>query len=115
MRNAILEKARGILVNGIEFMEGREKAELELAKEYIIVDFDFLSSADGDYVVFIDKNDEKNFYFGGQVLTQKMKELKELLSEREMEEVLYEGISVKFEQKKSQKSRRNYIACEFML
>lgn len=115
MLSNVLEKARGILVNGIEFMEGREKGELELNKEYVIVDFDFLSSADGEYVVFIDRNDDKNFYFGGQVITQKLKEIKELLTERELAELLDNGIPVKFEEKKSQKSRRKYIACEFML
>lgn len=115
MLSNILEKAKGVLCNGIEFMEGREKADLEMNKEYTIIDFDFLSSADGDYIVFIAKEDDNNFYFGGQVLTQKMKELGEVLSDRELDELKYHGIPVKFSEKQAEKSRRKYIACDFIL
>lgn len=115
MLSNVLEKAKKALCNGIDFMEGREKQDIELGKHYIITDFGFLSSSDGEYVVFIDKNDTENFYFGGQVLTQKMKELEELLSEREMLELKDHGIEVVFSEKKSEKSRRKYTACEFIL
>lgn len=115
MISNILEKAKGVLCNGVGFMEGREKSDLEMNKEYTIIDFDFLSSSEGDYVVFIAKEDDNNFYFGGQVLTQKMKELKEVLSDGELYELKHHGITVKFEERKSEKSRRKYIACEFIL
>lgn len=119
MLTNILEKAKGVLVNNIDFMEGREKGVQELGKEVTIVDFDFLSSADGDYAVYIVKEDEKNFFFGGQVLTQKLKGLQEVLSEREIEELLYHGLPVKFEEKVSKggngKRARNYIGVEFIL
>lgn len=115
MLSNVLEKAKSVLCNGVEFMEGREKADLEMNKEYTIIDFDFLSSTDGEYIVFIAKEDDNNFYFGGQVLTQKMKELEEVLSARELDELKYHGIPVKFEERKSERSRRKYIACEFIL
>lgn len=115
MLTNVLEKAKKVLCNGLDFMEGREKQDIELGKHYFINEFGFLSSSDGEYVVFTSKDDSENFYFGGQVLTQKLKELEELLEDREMNELKEHGIEVVFSEKKSEKNRRKYTACEFIL
>lgn len=95
---------------GIPFMKDRTKGEMKeiLDKELTIKDFDFISGNDGEYVVFIVDEIKDSFFFGGQVLTNNLKQI----SDEEMKEVRTSGLPVKFYEAKS-KNKRNYIGCIF--
>lgn len=101
------------LNGGLPFMEGKEKGEIIMGTLYLINDFGFLNGNDGEYVVFTVKGNDSHFFFGGSVLTEKMKELENILTEDEIAQILNEGLEVIFEQKKAEKTKRNYVACEF--
>lgn len=95
---------------GIEFMQGRTKGELIEILDVVvtITDYEFLDGTDGEYAVFIIKEDNDKFYFGGSVLTRDLKEF----TEEEKNEVKEKGLPVKFSNKKS-KNKRNYTGVEF--
>lgn len=96
---------------GIEFMNEREKGEMQdlLNKNLTITDYSFINGDDGEYVVFIVKEDESKFYFGGKVLTENMKSF----TSDDKEEIKRDGLPVIFEERKSKKTNRKYIASRF--
>ena len=68
------------LGNSLPIMEDREKGVLDniMNQPLTITDFGFLKDEKNEeYVVFIVKEDEHNFYFGGSVLTQDLQSLQE--------------------------------------
>lgn len=95
---------------GIPFMKDRTKGDMKeiLDKDLTIKDFDFINGTDGEYVVFIVDEIKDSFYFGGQVLTNNLKEI----TEEEKQEVRTSGLPVRFYEAKS-KNKRNYIGCTF--
>lgn len=97
----------------ITIMEGREKEELRslLDKEVTINNFDFLNGKDGIYAVFTIAEDEKSFYFASSIITENLLDI-----EREglKEEVQKEGLKIKLTERKSESSKRNYIAVNFI-
>lgn len=95
---------------GIPFMKDRTKGDIQeiLDKELTIINFDFISGSDGEYVVFIVDEIKDSFYFGGQVLTSNLKQI----TSEEKEEVKKNGLPVKFYEAKS-KNKRTYIGCTF--
>ena len=105
------------LQNSLPFMEGREKGELKrlyddnfTIREYgFMKDSDEKTGEDKDYACFIVDEDEQNFYFGGQVLTEHLQELDNLGYH---EEVNKEGLPVRFGLKKS-KNKREYTTVTF--
>jgi len=86
----------------VEFMDGREKGNLKdlMGQTVTIIDFGMLKDEKTakPYVVFITKEDPKNFYFGGQVLTDDLQELEE---NGYKEEIQKEGLPTLFGEKKS--------------
>lgn len=104
--------------NSLPFMLGREKGTLDdlikLDKTVTIVDFGNLKDVtedgeENEYVCFIIKEDKKKFFFGGMVLTKNLNEMKD---EGYYEEIVKNGLPVKFTARKS-KSKRPYTACQF--
>jgi hypothetical protein len=95
----------------LPIMENREKGDFADIKGEIVTisDFDFMKDDGKEYVVFTIKEDTKNFYFGGQVLTDNMKSLE---NDGYAETVREEGLPVKFTTKKS-KNKRDYTVVEF--
>lgn len=93
-------------MEGIPFMEGRTPAELVTGEIVTLCDYGFIDGKDGKYVVFMTKENDKNFYFGGLVLTQLCEQLDEY-SDEEISAVLEQGIQFTTEKKKS-KNGRNY-------
>lgn len=89
---------------GIPFMEGRQLAQLEVGQVVTVCDYGFINGEDGEYSVFITKEDDKNFYCGGMVLTNLFKSLDQY-SDEEIAEVLAEGIAITTEKAKSKKGR----------
>lgn len=96
--------------NGIEFMANKNKGEMMELYDRVctIRNYDFIKGEDGEYVVFVIDEINDEFFFGGQVLTDDMKEF----TEEEKAEIIENGLPVKFIQKKS-KNKRPYTAVEF--
>jgi hypothetical protein len=99
----------------LPFMEGREKGELDriINTPVTINDYGFLhdnsKGDDKEYVCFTIKEDPQNFYFGGQVLTENMKELEE---DGYKDAILEEGLPVLLSKRKS-KNKKEYTTVTF--
>lgn len=89
-------------------MEGREKGDQKslFGNIVTITDYEFLTDGETqrEYAVFTIKEDDKRFYFGGQVLTDNLKDLE---ADGYHEVVVAEGLPVLFNNKIS-KSKRSY-------
>ncbi len=116
MRKTLAERAKE-LQNSLPFMEGKEKGEMKRLHNdnFTIREYGFLIGEDEkthdekEYVCFVVDEDTEHFYFGGQVLTESMKELEE---DGYHEEINSEGLPVYFESKKS-KNKREYTSVIF--
>lgn len=107
-----LREAAKALQNSLPFMEGREKGDMKRITNMncTIRDFGFLQDdKDKEYVCFVIDEDPQTFYFGGQVLTDNMKEL-ENLGYREA--INKEGLPTFFGIKLS-KNKREYTTVTF--
>lgn len=96
----------------LDFMDGREKDDLvNLHDKSVTIDnYGFLPNADGSpYACFTVKEDEKSFYFGGQVLTERLAQLEQ---EGFKADILAEGLPVHFSKAMS-KNKRAYTAVKF--
>ena len=116
-------KDKAIKCNGVvlEFMEGRENGGKMKNKSLLtIVDFGFLMGSDDktgeqkEYSSMIFKEDNENFFFGGAVVTPRLKELYSQMDDEDHAEMLSVGIPVIFEVKKSRANKgQTYTTCEF--
>ena len=100
----------------LPFMEGKDKGDLNRIVDttVTIVEYGFLNStsddgSDKDYICFVVKEDPQHFYFGGQVLTENMRDLDE---EGFGDAIRKEGLPVQFSKKKS-KNKREYTTVTF--
>lgn len=91
-------------MEGIPFMEGRTPSELVEGQVATLTDYGFIDGDDGKYVVFMIKEDNEHFYFGGLVLTQLCEQLDQY-SDEEIKAVLEQGIQFTVSKKKSKKGR----------
>lgn len=109
--NEILKKVKSELSNGLPFMEGREKGTIVCGYEFTIKEFGFLMDNENNrpYVCFLVEEDTEHFYFGGGVVTEKLQQIKEILSDEELKTLLSTGLKVAFENKKSKDKNRDYI------
>lgn len=111
MMKSLKERAKEFSVR-LPFMEGRDKGELKKLAGMIstICDYGFLNDDKGEaYVVFITREREKEFFFGGQVLTDQLAQLE---AEGYRDAIMTEGLPVLFGEKKS-KNGRSYTTVEF--
>lgn len=108
-------KEKGMQANsnkGIEFMEGRQKGENMQIEGLIVnvIDFDFIDDpARGEYSVYIVKEDETNFFFGGKILTDFFKGL----TPEEKEELQENGLPIRITTGKKSKNGYQYTGIEF--
>lgn len=98
----------------LPFMEGKNKDEVDNIKGTTVTinEYGFIKSAEDnkpDFVAFTIKEDPKCFYFGGQVLTDQLKQLDD---EGYREEIEKDGLPVRFGEKKSANGRK-YTTVEF--
>lgn len=96
----------------LPFMDGREKGEFKKLVGQIctIRDYGFLKDDNGrDYVVFILDERIKEFFFGGEVLTDQMTQLE---AEGYRSAINDEGLPTLFTEKKS-KNGRTYMNVTF--
>lgn len=103
--NELLEKVVGELEVGLPFMDGRTKSTLITETELTINNLGFLKGDNGEYAVITFKEDDQQFYFGGSVVTEKLKKITSILGESQ-DEFLKQGLlKVKFVTKTSDKNR----------
>lgn len=117
--NEIIAKAKEVTLTGLPFMEGREKGDLNdlINTTVVIKDYGYMEDVDKngevkEYASFIIEENDKEFFFGGQVLTDNLKKLDEVLTDKELEQLLENGIPVVLGKKKS-KNKREYTTCNF--
>lgn len=112
----ILKKVKAELSAGLPFMEGKEKGSIVAGYEFTIKEFDFLVDTDNQepYVCFLVAEDEEHFFFGGSVVTEKLRRIKELLTEEELNDLKSTGLKVNFIQKKSKDKNREYMDLELI-
>ena len=112
---SILEKVKKQMEKQANVMEGRTKGEIKELTAYLIKDFTILKdkNTDSEYSAFIVEGNDEEFFFGGAVVTDKLKRITDLLTDSELEELKKEGIPVMFVTKKS-KNKRNYIDMELL-
>lgn len=112
MKKSLKERAREFSVQ-LPFMDGREKGETSelLGQVTTIIEYGFLPSEDGEpYAVFIVKERQGKFYFGGSVLTERLTKFEE---EGYHDDIVTEGLPVLMTHQKGKKSNRTYTAVEF--
>ena len=96
----------------LPFMDGREKGDnADLTGQITnIVDYGFLPNDEGElYAVFVVRERSKKFYFGGQVLTERLSQLD---GEGYGDEIRAEGLPMLMTKTKS-KNGRFYTAVKF--
>ena len=110
---SLISKAKEVTSTGLPFMQGKEKEEISMGMIYNINEYGFLQGETGeDFVVFTTKEYNDKFFYGGSVVTQKIKDLEANLSHDEIAQLLEYGIEVLFIQKVS-KNKKKYTTCEF--
>ena len=100
-------KAQGLNKKaGIKFMDGREKGTIQdlYNVPVTVIDFGFLKGLDGEYLVFIIRENKEDFYFGATVITDCFKHF----TEQEKEEIQKEGIPILISETKNRKGNRKY-------
>ena len=112
---SILEKVKKQMEKQSNVMDGRTKGEIKELTAYLIKDFTLLKDKNTDsvYSAFIVEGNDEEFFFGGAVVTDKLKRITDLLTDSELEELKKEGIPVMFVSKKS-KLKRNYMDMELL-
>lgn len=111
MKKSLKERAKEFSVR-LPFMDGREKGDQKELHGSVntICDYGFLNDDKGvAYVVFIVKERAGKFYFGGEVLTDRLAQLE---AEGYREEILTDGLPILMTEKKS-KNGRGYTNVEF--
>lgn len=106
---SLKDKTKSFKKDGIKFMEGRTKGDSTLLFDRIInvMDYDFIKGDDGEYLVYIIDEDDKSFYFGGEVLTKNFKEF----TSEEKKELQEFGLPIRLRNKKGKK--HNYTSVEY--
>lgn len=97
----------------LPFMDGREKGETAelLGTVNTINEYGFLNDENGEpYAVFTVAERSSRFYFGGEVITDRLLTLE---AEGYHEAINAEGLPVLMTQKKSKKGSRTYTSVEF--
>lgn len=113
--NSLKEKAQKInSIGGVAFMEGRDKGELPQETICTLEDYGYIKGDAGtEYAVMALTEYPKHFFFGGQVVTEKFRELDLVITDEEREQIREDGIPVLFLKKKNKKGKREYTTCEF--
>ena len=112
IKKSLRDRAREFSVS-LPFMDGKEKGQLNELKGTIntLCDYGFLPDENGEpYAVFIVKERPSKFYFGGEVLTDRLTTLD---AEGYGEEIRSEGLPILMTDKKARKGGRTYTNVEF--
>lgn len=108
----LIAKVKEVTSTGLPFMEGRENSTIATGQLYNIVDYGYLQGDENEFVVFITREEPKKFFYGGSVVTEKMKKIDAQLTLEERHELLEDGLEVVFQSKMS-KNKKKYTCCDF--
>ncbi len=110
MKKSLRERTKEFQ-NALPFMEGRDKGVLKDLQGQIVTikEFGFMQDNENEYVCFTIEEDNKNFYFGGTVLTDQLMALDEEGYRDEIEE---NGLPTLFKTRTS-KNNRTYTDVSF--
>ena len=110
LKKSLREKALE-MQQQLPIMQGKEKGESEdlIGTIVSIDDFDFLNGENGEYAVFTIREDDSHFFFGGKVLSEKLKTFQ---TEGYTDLIKIEGLPMVLSTKKSSKGR-SYTAVTF--
>lgn len=111
-------KIKEVTMQGLPFMEGKEKGELVLGEVVTINNYDYLKDPkkNSEYVVITLKEYPNNFYYAGSVVTDTMLKVDKLISSVEEKLMLLEeGIEVSFDRVQGEDKTKNpYLKLTFL-
>lgn len=113
MKSFLKERLLNEMNNGLPFMVGKEKDVITMNEVLTIKEYGFLTGDDGEFICFTTKEYQDKYFFGGSVLTEKMKKIELTFTKEEIQEVIDEGLQIICEEKKS-KNNRKYVSVEFI-
>lgn len=110
----IIAQIKGITASGLPFMEGLDKGETSdlLGQVLNVVEYGYMNGDDGEYVVFIVRENDEHFFFGSTVVTSSFKQLDATIQPEVLKEILELGLPIKLTERQS-KSKRKYIKVDF--
>lgn len=110
----IIAQIKGITASGLPFMEGLDKGETSdlLGQVLNVVEYGYMNGDDGEYVVFIVRENDEHFFFGSTVVTSAFKQLDATIQPEVLKEILELGLPIKLTERQS-KSKRKYIKVDF--
>lgn len=111
-RKSLKDRALEMSAPQLQLMVEKTKGETEdlIGVVVTIDDFGFLSGDNGEYVVFTVKEEPKQFFFGGKVLTVAMKDFEK---DGYTEDIRTEGIPMVLAKKKSKDGKKTYASVIF--
>lgn len=90
---------------GDDFFEGRKKGFIQMDYEYMIENYKLIKTDLGESIVFHFQNRYNEVFYGTPTVTAKFKEFLEEFSKAEVNQLLNEGLRIKFRRTKSQSNR----------
>lgn len=114
MKSLLKERLLNEVNNGLPFMVGKEKEVITLGAEMTISEYGFLTGDDGEFICFTTRENNDKYFFGGSVLTEKIKKVELSFTKEEIQQLLHDGeMKIVCNEKKS-KNNRKYISVEFI-
>lgn len=110
----IIAQIKGITASGLPFMEGLDKGETAeiMGHTVHVIEYGYMNGDDGEYVVFLIRENEEHFFFGSTVVTSAFKQLDATIQPEVLKEILELGLPIKLIERQS-KSKRKYIKVDF--
>ena len=93
----IIAQIKGITASGLPFMEGLDKGETSeiMGHTVHVIEYGYMNGDDGEYVVFLIKENEEHFFFGSTVVTSAFKQLDATIQPEVLKEILELGLPIK--------------------
>ena len=109
-----IAQIKGITASCLPFMEGLDKGETSdlLGQVVNVIEYGYMNGDDGEYVVFLIRENEEQFFFGSTVVTSAFKQLDATIQPEVLKEILELGLPIKLSERQS-KSKRKYIKVDF--
>ena len=102
------KKVMEITEIGLDFMEGKEKIDIDavIGEVLTVVDFGYITTKLGECVVIAVKEYPSNYIFGSSVITETFKKLTGKLTNDEITTLINEGFTFKITKEVSSNMRK---------
>ena len=106
--NELRKKVMEITEIGLEFMEGREKIDIDvlIGQVLTVEEFGYITTKLGECVVITVKEHPHNYIFGSSVITETFRKLTEKLTTDEIATLINEGLTFKITKEISSNMRK---------